>query len=368
MAEALSVWAGRFLDDLAGARRFSPHTLRAYQRDLNRFLSSQNLAVALPGDRVLTPRRFGAFLASLAIEGLSNRSIARAAAVLRSFLTFLYRQGATTSDWAERVPSVKFAAGLPRFLSESQMRQWLDALPTATRWERRDRGLIELMYATGARVAEVVALNWGDIDRQAQMARLYGKRGRERMVPTGTQALRTLEMLAAATPAAATGDGQPVFVNRRGGRLSTRSVERIVQKTFARSVGDGPRRTSCAIPARHIFSIAAPIWRCSSFWGIRTWPRRRSTRTRHHIVWPKSTGSSSRANGSDERGVCDVAIDDDSRSHRTGAVRHGWRWSGNLRRHDHEAHRAEGAAAGRWAGAGRFCGCFGGRLHALRTF
>jgi len=237
MAEALSVWAGRFLDDLAGARRYSPHTLRAYQRDLSRFLSSQNLVVALPGDRVLTPRRFGAFLASLAVEGLSNRSIARAAAVLRSFLTFLYRQGATTDDWAERVPSVKFTAGLPRFLSETQMRQWLDALPTTTRWERRDRGLIELMYATGARVAEIVALNWGDIDRSAQMARLYGKRGRERMVPTGSRAAHSLAMLATASPAEATGTDQPVFVNRRGGRLTTRSVARIVRKTFARSVG-----------------------------------------------------------------------------------------------------------------------------------
>ncbi|MEW5701862.1 MAG: tyrosine-type recombinase/integrase [Candidatus Zixiibacteriota bacterium] len=237
MAETLSTWVGRFYEDLAGARRYSPHTVRAYTRDLARFLQLQNLTALAPSDRVLTPACFSTFLASLAVEGLSNRSIARAAAVLRSFLGFLYRQGATADDWTERVPSVKFAPSLPRFLTEAQMRQWLDAMPSGTRWERRDRCLIELMYATGGRVAEIVALNWGDIDRGSQMGRLRGKRGRERVVPVGATAARSLSLLAAATPGEATAFGEPVFVNRRGGRLTARSVERIVLRTFARLVG-----------------------------------------------------------------------------------------------------------------------------------
>ena len=122
MADTLSIWAKRFTDDLGAVRRYSPLTVTAYHRDLTRFLQTQKLGDSQPGDRTFSPQRFQNHLASLAADGLSNRSIARAAAVLRSFLSFLYRRGATDADWAERVPSVKFAASLPRFVGESQMR------------------------------------------------------------------------------------------------------------------------------------------------------------------------------------------------------------------------------------------------------
>jgi len=250
VGDVLSVWADRFLEDLAGARRYSEHTVRAYRRDLGRFLITQNLTQTAPSDRALAPRRLAAFLASLAVAGLSNRSVARSAAVLRSFLAFLHRRGATPHDWTERVPSVKFAPGLPRFVGEPQMRQWLDALPGRTRWELRDRCLIELLYATGARVAEEVRLNWGDIDFASGMVRLFGKRERERLVPLGQHAARALAALRGASPPESTGDADPVFVNERGGRLTTRSVARILQHSFARAVGGhvSPHRLrhSCA--------------------------------------------------------------------------------------------------------------------------
>lgn len=250
MAETLSVWSVRFLDDLASARRYSPHTVNAYRRDLGRFLESQRLSQVPPSDRAFAPGRLADFLASLAVAGLANRSIARAAAVLRSFLVFLHRQGATADDWSERVSSVKFTPGLPRFLGETQMRQWLDALPTGTRWQHRDRSLIELMYASGARVAEVVALDWDHIDRQNGMVRLFGKRQRERVVPIGDHVTRTLLLLAESSPAEAAADRKPVFVNRQGGRLTTRSVARIVRQSYSRAVGGqtSPHRLrhSCA--------------------------------------------------------------------------------------------------------------------------
>lgn len=237
MAGTLSVWAKRFTDDLGAVRRYSPLTVTAYQRDLSRFILSQKLGDSEPGDRTFSPQRFQNHLASLAADGLSNRSIARSAAVLRSFLSYLYRSGATDADWAERVPSVKFTASLPRFVGESQMNTWLDVLPTSTRWELRNRALIELMYATGARVAEVVGLNWHDVDLDSRQVRLFGKRSRERMAPLGEQVSKTLQSLKSASPAAATAQELPVFVNRREGRLSTRAVSNIVADSFALATG-----------------------------------------------------------------------------------------------------------------------------------
>jgi len=237
MVDTLSVWARRFTEDLGAVRRYSPLTVIAYERDLSRFLQSQKLGDAPPGDRAFSPQRFQNHLASLAADGLSNRSIARAAAVLRSFLSFLYRCGATDADWAERVPSVKFTASLPRFVGESQMRTWLDAMPTATRWELRNRALVELMYATGARVAEVVGLNWADVDLDNRTVRLFGKRSRERIAPLGEQVSATLTSLISASPAAATAHTGPVFVNRREGRLTTRAVSNTVADSFAQATG-----------------------------------------------------------------------------------------------------------------------------------
>ncbi|HUU46983.1 MAG TPA: tyrosine-type recombinase/integrase [Acidobacteriota bacterium] len=237
MAETLTAWMDRFVRDLEQARRMSAHTVTAYRRELTRFLTMQKIADAPPGERTLSTRRFQDFLASLAVAGLSNRSIARAAAVLRSFLSFLHRDGVMADDWSERVPPVKFSPGLPRFISEAQMRQWLDALPMRTRWECRDACLVQTLYATGARVAELVALDWGDLDRTALSVRLFGKRERERIVPTGQRVGQSLTQLIALSPAAAVTSDRPIFVNRREGRLTARSVARILKRTFAVSVG-----------------------------------------------------------------------------------------------------------------------------------
>lgn len=237
MDKSLSSWAVRYLDDLKQARQCSAHTVAAYRRDLERFLKSQSLGDKAPGERILTTRRFQDHLSTLAIEGLTNRSIARAAATLRSFLSFLHRRGGTPNDLSERVPSVKFAASLPRFVGESQMERWLESLPARTRWEMRDRCLVIVPYATGARLSEVVGLDWGDFEPDNSTLRLFGKRSRERVVPAGDYVARALSALRVASPADAVTDSKPIFVNRSGKRITGRSVARIVQKSFAISTG-----------------------------------------------------------------------------------------------------------------------------------
>jgi integrase/recombinase XerC len=237
LPESLSFWTQRFVGDLEATRRLSPHTVRAYRRELDRFVASEKIDRTQPSNRTLSHRRFQNFLASLAVAGLSNRSIARAAAVLRAFLAFLHREGATPEDLSERVPTVKFAPGLPRFIAEPQMQRWLESLPTGTRWELRDRCLVEFLYATGARVAEIVALDWRDFDATTQLVHLIGKRDKERVVPIGDAATASLTTLENKSPAEATAPDQPLFVNQRGGRLTARSVARILQATFGRTVG-----------------------------------------------------------------------------------------------------------------------------------
>ena len=237
MDKSLTSWVVRYLEDLALARQCSPHTVAAYRRDLGQFLKSQSLAAKPPSDRVLTTRCFQDHLSTLAIAGLANRSIARAAATLRSFLSFLHRRGGTQNDLSERVPSVKFAANLPRFVGESQMQRWLSSLPSRTRWEMRDRCLVIVPYATGARLSEVVGLNWGDFDPDGGTLRLFGKRSRERVVPAGNCVAASLDALRASSPADAVTDLQPIFLNRMGTRITGRSVARIVQKSFAVATG-----------------------------------------------------------------------------------------------------------------------------------
>jgi len=237
MDQSLAIWLSRFLQDLSDTRRSSSHTLAAYRRDLERFLKMQSLAEKMPTDRILNPGRFQDFLAGLAVSGLGNRSIARAAASLRSFLSFMHRRGATPSDWSDRVPSVKFAPGLPRFVNESQMQKWLAALPARTRWQLRDRALLVLLYSTGARLSEVVGLNWGNFSADDNTLRLFGKRSKERIVPVGQVLAGALDALQAESPVDEVTDAKPIFVNRSGGRLTGRSVARILKRSFALNIG-----------------------------------------------------------------------------------------------------------------------------------
>lgn len=237
MDHTLSYWKERFLEDLSGARRCSAHTTEAYRRDLERFLTSHKLGPLEPTDRTLTTRRFQNFLADLAVGGLANRSIARTAATLRSFLGFLHRRGITPQDWSDRVPGVKFAPGLPRFVGEAHMQEWLESLPGTTRWDLRNRCLVVLLYATGARLSEVVGLNWADFDFESQTLRLFGKRSRERIVPTGHYLAGSLAALKRHSPVESAAAQRPVFVNHQEGRLTGRSVARIIQRSFAFSIG-----------------------------------------------------------------------------------------------------------------------------------
>lgn len=226
-----------FLEHLALERNLSQHTLRAYRADLDRFISF--LAADYLGVEAKTlrpqdvePVAVRSFLAAMTRDKLSRRSQARSLSAVKSLFKYACREGLLENSPAAAVRSPKQEKHLPRHLRPDEMERLVDAPEDDGPLARRDRALIELLYATGLRVGELVSLDWQDLDLSARVLRVVGKGGKERMVPFGqpaAQALRTWlddwEHLVARD-----GEDDPVFLNHRGGRLSDRSVRRILDR------------------------------------------------------------------------------------------------------------------------------------------
>ncbi|HEX2253868.1 MAG TPA: tyrosine recombinase XerC [Thermoanaerobaculia bacterium] len=236
----------RFLDHLADERNYSPHTLRAYRADLERFAAF--LAEYLGKEpQALEPsdadaRSVRSFLAALHRDGVGRRSQGRALAALRSLFRFACREGVLAANPARGVPTPKAARELPRHLRPGEVERLLEDAPAGdgeAALEERDTAMLELLYASGLRVGELVSLDWRDLDLSARVLRVMGKGSKERMVPFGRQAAAALTgWLAAweevrARAEDADPDAEPVFLNHRGGRLSARSVRRILDRRVA---------------------------------------------------------------------------------------------------------------------------------------
>ncbi len=220
-------------------RNASPHTVRAYQSDLAQFLDHTAAAAGVRRASLdashLGRAALRGFLAELHRRGLSRASAARKLAAARSFLRYLRREGAIDDDPGRLVPTPKREVRMPAHLSEREMEALLAAPPADTPLSRRDRAILELFYASGLRLSELVGLDVGDVNLSAQVVRVLGKGRKERLVPfnrTTAGALRTyLADRAALVPRGQKAD--PMFVNYKGGRLTVRSVDRLVRKYVA---------------------------------------------------------------------------------------------------------------------------------------
>nr|ART37059.1 D375 [uncultured bacterium] len=211
-----------FLTALVQQRRASPHTLAAYRRDLKR---CERLLPALErGSLVaLTPALVRRLVSTLAREGLAGRSIARLLAALRAYYRHLLDAGCLLADPTAGIAAPKSPRRLPATLDADHLARLLEFAgedPLA----RRDRALFELLYSSGLRLAEVIGLDRADLDLADASARVTGKGNKTRIVPVGSRARAALadwltlrETLAGACPA--------LFVSRRGGRLSPRTVQ-----------------------------------------------------------------------------------------------------------------------------------------------
>lgn len=231
MREALE----QFLIELA-ARRASAHTIEAYRRDVTRVIDLG----AGPG-RPLPPEGWTRELLERGLRDFHRSaraasSAARALAAWRSFSRFCVRRGWLTEDPARRLPFPRRPRRLPRTLPERELARALDAITAEDAASVRDRALIEMTYSSGLRLSELVGLNHGDVDAEAGLLRIRGKGRRERIVPVGRAALDSLRRYLGSAGATSRRDA-PVFVNARGGRLTGRTVQRVVRRRLGQVAG-----------------------------------------------------------------------------------------------------------------------------------
>jgi integrase/recombinase XerC len=249
----------RFVNYLRYERNASPNTLGDYRFDVEQFRDF----LTPPGEATMPIGRIDhhvvrEFVGWLYDRKLEKSSVARKLAVLRTFFKYCVREGITKQNPAKLISTPKLPKRVPHVLSPAEINAFLDkmasgvsdAKPNRGRKRRaksdlderlilkRDRAILELLYASGLRVSELVGLDLGNVDRAGQMLRVLGKGRKERVVPFGTKAQAALE---AYWPVRAEllaypkmkNDPEAVFVNWRGGRLSTSSV-RVLVKKYAR--------------------------------------------------------------------------------------------------------------------------------------
>ena len=227
----------RYLSD---ERAVSPHTRKAYLDDVGRFLAFLGRFAGTEASEIdacdVDALAVRSWLASLRADGLARSSIVRRLSALRSFFTFLEREGLADGNPARGVATPRTEKPLPVTLSVAEAAAVVEAPSAGTDLGLRDRALLELLYATGLRVSELVGLSLPDVDLPGRQVRTLGKGRKERIVPFGEKAAEALAAWLPARLALLRGRrvrGEPLFLNARGGRLTDRSVRRVLDQALS---------------------------------------------------------------------------------------------------------------------------------------
>ncbi len=252
MDKKLAGWIQDYLGYLQYQRNASAHTLRNYASDLNQFLDY--LTHTPSGDPRPEPEleqidnlTIREFLGALYQRGNRKSSVARKLACLRSFMKYLSAQGALSANPAKVVASPRQEKRLPEYLMLDSVTELVEAPDVSTVLGQRDRAILELLYATGVRVSELVGLDTGDVDLAEGLLRVLGKGRKERIIPFGRKARAALEAylrarvelfnvkalsnhLSRHKPGKRHDVEEAVFLNAHGGRLTTRSIANIVDR------------------------------------------------------------------------------------------------------------------------------------------
>ena len=258
MARApLPIEVEEFLSWMVAEKGRSANTIAAYRRDLGAYcdwLASQGTTVL-----DVTHSQLVEFVGVRRSSGSATSSIARQLAAIRMLHRYLSIEGERPDDPAGELEGVRVPSGIPKPLTEAQVTSLLDSVVVTEPIHRRDLALIELLYATGARISEAVGLSIGEIDLDARLVRLYGKGSKERIVPFGSTAAAALDdwfspsgrALVVPDQWRSRDDAEAVFLNTRGGRLSRQAAWQVIKKYGTRAgIGDelSPHvlRHSCA--------------------------------------------------------------------------------------------------------------------------
>jgi len=239
----------QFLAFLRLNRNVSPHTLRAYDTDVTQFLTHLSSRHDRPGSEILVGHfdtdGVRGYLGELHDRGNSRASTARRLAAVRAFAKYLVREELLNDDPTALVGAPRKERTLPAHLGTEDMDRLLAAPDVSTIAGRRDRAILELFYASGLRLSELVGMDLEDLNLSGRVVRVKGKGGKERLVPFNPKAAEAMRLMladhaalahgrSAATtqgPRKGRGPGRtPLFLNLRGRRLTTRSVDRIVRR------------------------------------------------------------------------------------------------------------------------------------------
>ncbi len=262
-----------FLQHLRYERNLSSHTVRNYTSDLEQFhvfLADPNQdgkMREIPVEDIdhITIREW---MSELHAQNMKKTSVARKLASLRTFFQFLVREGILEVNPAKLVSTPRIERKLPTHLSIEDAVRFIEIPDLNTDLGRRDRAILEFIYATGMRVGELVTLNLSDIDFREKLVRVTGKRNKQRMLPFGEPALQSLILYLEKTRKtflekglSGKQDYEAVFLNYKGTRISTRSVGRMVDKyikqcTFIKDISPHSLRHSFAT---HLLDAGADL-------------------------------------------------------------------------------------------------------------
>ncbi|MHB8972566.1 MAG: tyrosine recombinase XerC [Pirellulaceae bacterium] len=234
----------RFLRYLQVERNASDLTIKSYREDLTalmEYLSGQTGVLPRPSE--ITPLDLRQYVAALHQAGYAKSSVARHLATLRSLFRFAQREGLSEQNPAKPLRNPRPDRKLPHFLSTDEISQLLRAPAADGPMGLRDRAILETTYSAGLRVSELVAINDEDLDLEGGLVRVRGKGRRERLAPLGQYALRAISRWMGARPLPRqTRTEHPLYLNKFGHRLTTRSVARMLEKYLKQTGLD--RRTS----------------------------------------------------------------------------------------------------------------------------
>ncbi len=244
-----------FTDWLRVERGYSPHTVAAYQRDVAEFFRSVGKEVSVG---LISADHVQAYLGDL-YQANSSASVARKMSALRTFFRFLVREGKVAADPLSGVAGPKLARHIPVFLTVDEVFSLLEEPGEKDTFYLRDRAVMELIYSTGMRVSELVSRNMEDLDFSTGMVRIRGKGNKERIVPFGSAAAEALEkwfpvregLIMDRIRRGHAPEREALFLNSRGTRLTSRSVERLIAG-YGERAGIAVRVTPHAL--RHSFA------------------------------------------------------------------------------------------------------------------
>jgi integrase/recombinase XerC len=246
-----------YLVHLEKERDVSPHTVKAYGRDLQAFTEFCDRHYGDWGWETVDRLGLRGFLGEMQRRGLSKRSAARALSAVRSLYRYLQEHHRVANNIARAAKMPKLEKRLPTYLDQSQTQslfQWAESQAGSDELgPTRDLAMLELFYSTGIRLSELSGMNVEDLDLLSDQAKVRGKGRKERIVPVGSRAVLALRRylnLREALIGRIGGDRRAVFLSRRGKRLAPRGIQRIVHGMFDAIGGDGLRVHSL----RHTFA------------------------------------------------------------------------------------------------------------------